>query len=138
MDEGGRHRGTREKIRERAATKRAVRDGCYEFDCPPAGLYSFLPLLPSFSVFRSFLSLPWKYPQPLFSTQSGATPRGHPLPLPRNHLLRHNAARNLSKQSLGALGDGINFSLVAPAAFGAGSAPYRSEEACSTTDRQPV
>lgn len=76
-------------------------------------------------------------PAPIFYAVR-SNPRGHPLPLPRNHLLRHNAARNLSKQSLGALGDGINFSLVAPAAFGAGPAPYRSEEACSTTDRQPV
>lgn len=97
--------------------RRAVRDGCYEFDCPPAG--PSLPLVspaifhPVFRFFAVSLSSPSKY---LPSYPCLSTPRGHQEEL----ALLAGRAKPLqikSSREFGRMG-GINFSLVAPAAFG--------------------
>lgn len=110
--------------------RRAVRDGCYEFDCPPAGpslpphLSCHLP--PRFPFFR--------VPYPRLRNIS---PR-FPTPTPnREELgLRETSPNKVEKRAVGRMG-GINFSLVAPAAFG-DDPRSRVGKTCSTTDHRPA
>lgn len=98
--------------------RRAVRDGCYEFDCPPAG--PSLPLVspaifhPVFRFFAVSLSSPSKY---LPSYPLSFNPSRAPGGTRSTRWPRETSPNKVEQRAFGRMG-GINFSLVAPAAFG--------------------